>query len=230
MGVRTPPEPQAPQPPTSPPTNALSLAELEAQITELTGHLNAANYRWLRLIAESDRRGGWAGAGLYSCAHWLNFKCGLDLGAAREKVRVTRALEEVREAETNVAVEPPEAVPLTWQARRAWITTSPSRRCSSRSGVRKTFLRKRPTVRDGSNGRRMRRTMRNRWACELRKTSVLGNCPTPARRQRPLSGSLIRFFAPQGKSDFHYSLLVRVGGIVSYTTTIIGSGEGSVQY
>jgi hypothetical protein len=25
----------------------LSLAELEAQITELAGHLNAANYRWL---------------------------------------------------------------------------------------------------------------------------------------------------------------------------------------
>jgi hypothetical protein len=25
----------------------ISLAELEAQITELAGHLNAANYRWL---------------------------------------------------------------------------------------------------------------------------------------------------------------------------------------
>ena len=28
-----------------------------------------------------------------SCAHWLSWKCGLDLGAAREKVRVARALE-----------------------------------------------------------------------------------------------------------------------------------------
>jgi hypothetical protein len=28
-----------------------------------------------------------------SCAHWLNWKCGIDLGAAREKVRVARALE-----------------------------------------------------------------------------------------------------------------------------------------
>src|SRR5258706_10264896 len=29
---------------------------------------------------------------LPSCAHWLNFKCGLNLGAAREKVRVAHAL------------------------------------------------------------------------------------------------------------------------------------------
>jgi hypothetical protein len=29
---------------------------------------------------------------LPSCAHWLNFKCGLNLGAAREKVRVGHAL------------------------------------------------------------------------------------------------------------------------------------------
>jgi hypothetical protein len=28
-----------------------------------------------------------------SCAHWLNWKCGIDLGAAREKVRVAGALE-----------------------------------------------------------------------------------------------------------------------------------------
>src|ERR1700726_4609860 len=33
----------------------VSLEELEAQITELAGHLNAANYRWLMLIAEFDR-------------------------------------------------------------------------------------------------------------------------------------------------------------------------------
>lgn len=71
----------------------VSLEELEAQITELAGHLNAANYRWLVLIAEFDRRRGWAGAQIASCAHWLNFKCGLNLGAAREKVRVAHALE-----------------------------------------------------------------------------------------------------------------------------------------
>ena len=32
---------------------------------------------------------------LRSCAHWLNWKCGIDMGAAREKVRVARALGEL---------------------------------------------------------------------------------------------------------------------------------------
>jgi hypothetical protein len=74
---------------------ALSLRELEAQITELAGHLNAAHYRWLSLIAEFDRRNGWSDGATHSCAHWLNWKCGIDLGAAREKVRVAHALEKL---------------------------------------------------------------------------------------------------------------------------------------
>lgn len=40
-----------------------SLRDLEAQITELTDHLNAATYHWLTLIAEFDRREGWGGDG-----------------------------------------------------------------------------------------------------------------------------------------------------------------------
>jgi len=75
------------------PEPALSTPELIAQITELAGHLNAGTYRWLVLIAEFDRRGAWNCGLTKSCAHWLNWKCGLDLGAAREKVRVAHALE-----------------------------------------------------------------------------------------------------------------------------------------
>ena len=74
-------------------STSVSLAELEAQITALAGQLNAAQYRWLLLIGEFDRRLGWADGRLASCAHWLNFKCGLNLGAARERVRVAHALE-----------------------------------------------------------------------------------------------------------------------------------------
>jgi hypothetical protein len=74
-------------------SSALSIDELEAQITELAGHLNASNHRWLLLIAEFDRREGWGDGSTQSCAHWLSWKCGLDRGAAREKVRVAHALE-----------------------------------------------------------------------------------------------------------------------------------------
>jgi hypothetical protein len=75
------------------PDGSLSIRELEAQITELAGHLNAANHRWLVLIAEFDRRNGWSDGTTQSCAHWLSWKCGLDLGAAREKVRVAKTME-----------------------------------------------------------------------------------------------------------------------------------------
>jgi Domain of unknown function (DUF222) len=73
--------------------SARSIENLKDEITRLAGHLNAANHRFLILIAEFDRREGWSDGGTQSCAHWLNWKCGIDMGTAREKVRVARALE-----------------------------------------------------------------------------------------------------------------------------------------
>lgn len=67
--------------------------QLADQITTLAGQINAANYRFLKLIAEFDRRKGWEGYGIRSCAHWLNWKCGIAMAAAREKVRTAKALE-----------------------------------------------------------------------------------------------------------------------------------------
>jgi hypothetical protein len=68
---------------------------LENQITELAAHIHAATWRLLELIREYDDAQGWAGPGLNSCAHWLNWKCGINLGAAREKVRVAHALKDL---------------------------------------------------------------------------------------------------------------------------------------
>ena len=69
--------------------------QLENEITTLAGHLNAANYRLIKLLDEFDRRDGWCGVGIRSLAHWLNFKCGIGKLAAREKVRVARALRDL---------------------------------------------------------------------------------------------------------------------------------------
>jgi len=55
------------------PAPSPSLDALEHQITELAAHIHAANYRLLCLIAEFDRRKGWAHWGILSCAHWLNW-------------------------------------------------------------------------------------------------------------------------------------------------------------
>ncbi len=81
--------------PSSDALSNLSTRELVSSITELAGHLNAATRRWLALIAEFDRRKGWSDSVTQSCAHWLNWQCGLALGAAREKVRVAHALDEL---------------------------------------------------------------------------------------------------------------------------------------
>jgi Domain of unknown function (DUF222)/HNH endonuclease len=69
-----------------------SLAELEREITTGAVRLAAATAAWLELVAEFDRREGWAGVGVRSCAQWLAWQCGLTPGAAREHVRVARAL------------------------------------------------------------------------------------------------------------------------------------------
>ncbi|MEQ9508985.1 MAG: DUF222 domain-containing protein, partial [Alloalcanivorax xenomutans] len=71
----------------------LTGAQLGQAITLLSGQINAANHRLLRLIAEFDRSGHWREQGtMRSCAHWLVANCGITLGAAREKVRVARQL------------------------------------------------------------------------------------------------------------------------------------------
>ena len=70
-----------------------ALNTLEAQITQLWGHINAATARFLALLAEFDRKEGWAQHGVASCAHWLSWQCGIGPVAAREKMRTARALE-----------------------------------------------------------------------------------------------------------------------------------------
>src|SRR5213593_3071927 len=73
------------------PEPAAALDRLGDEIAELSAHLEAATARLLDRIREFDARGGW-NSGFRSCAHWLSWRVGLDPGAAREKVRVARAL------------------------------------------------------------------------------------------------------------------------------------------
>ncbi len=69
-----------------------SLEQLGDEIAELSVHLDAATVRLLDLIREFDIREGWNN-GFRSCAAWLAWRVGLDMGAARERVRVARALD-----------------------------------------------------------------------------------------------------------------------------------------
>ncbi len=69
-----------------------ALQDLGDEIATLAAHIHAAEHRFLTLIAEFDRLRGWEPGGHRSCAHWLAFRTGIDLGAARERVRASRAL------------------------------------------------------------------------------------------------------------------------------------------
>ena len=68
------------------------LEQLEDDIISLSQHINASEYQFLELIREFDIRQGWKSWLFNSSAEWLNFKCGMSLGTAREKVRVAMAL------------------------------------------------------------------------------------------------------------------------------------------
>jgi len=68
--------------------------QLGEEIAKLSAQIQAATYHLLILIREFDEKSGW-NTGFRSCAHWLNWRTGLELGAAREKVRVAKALGEL---------------------------------------------------------------------------------------------------------------------------------------
>ena len=70
-------------------------SNLEEQLCLLAGNINAASYRFVKLIAACDNRRLWAQQGSMSCAYWLNWVCGLSLHAAREKIRVGHALNDL---------------------------------------------------------------------------------------------------------------------------------------
>jgi hypothetical protein len=79
-----------------------SLQQLGDEIAELSVHLDAATVRLLDLIREFDIREGWNN-GFRSCAAWLAWRVGLDIGAARERVSVARALEDLPRLKTALA-------------------------------------------------------------------------------------------------------------------------------
>ena len=76
----------------APPLAPAEVDRLADEIAEVASLIDAAEHRLLTLIRRFDEGSGWATHGALSCAHWLNWRIGLDLGAARERVRVARAL------------------------------------------------------------------------------------------------------------------------------------------
>ena len=81
--------PAAGQPDPPAPSNEI----LGNRIADLAARIQAATWELLVLIRQFDAGGGWEG--FASCAAWLSWRIGLAPGAAREHVRVARALAEL---------------------------------------------------------------------------------------------------------------------------------------
>ena len=79
------------------------LEDLEEEIVVLAAHLHAGDHRLLVLVAEFDRRRGWELGGHRTCAHWLAFRTGIDLGACRERMRAARALVDLPETSASMS-------------------------------------------------------------------------------------------------------------------------------
>ncbi|GAA0902916.1 HNH endonuclease [Pseudonocardia zijingensis] len=73
----------------------LTTDALENELLTLAGQLAAAECRFLVLLAEFDDRRGWAIDGVYSCAHWLSWRAGMNIRTANERLRVAHALQQL---------------------------------------------------------------------------------------------------------------------------------------
>ena len=71
---------------------ARSNLAIEDELLALNANLNAATCRFLVLIREFDARTAWGEPGVRSMVHWLGWRCGIGVVAAREQVRVAHAL------------------------------------------------------------------------------------------------------------------------------------------
>ncbi|WP_438803303.1 DUF222 domain-containing protein, partial [Frankia gtarii] len=74
---------------------AAPLPEVEEVICRWAGRIAAATCGWLLAVAAFDRREGWSGMGIASCAHWLAWRCGIGLRTAHEQLATAHALEEL---------------------------------------------------------------------------------------------------------------------------------------
>ena len=67
-------------------------ADLRRAVTDMAAHINLADWRFIKLVAAMDRRRGWDERGYCNLGNWLDHRCGLGPCAARERIRVGRAL------------------------------------------------------------------------------------------------------------------------------------------
>jgi hypothetical protein len=67
--------------------------QLRHAVTQMAAFMNVADWRFLKLISAMDREQSWREGGYCNLSNWLDHHCGIGPCAARERIRVARALE-----------------------------------------------------------------------------------------------------------------------------------------
>ena len=67
--------------------------ELRRAVTDMAARINLADWRFIKLIAAMERTRSWREGGYCNLGNWLDHRCGLGPCAARERIRIGRALE-----------------------------------------------------------------------------------------------------------------------------------------
>lgn len=76
---------------------AAAAAELEGEIAQVAGVINAATARLVHLIAGVLETEAWQGVGIRSASHWVAWKCGVSPARAKRLVLMARRLAELPE-------------------------------------------------------------------------------------------------------------------------------------
>ena len=66
--------------------------ELRRAVARMAAHINLADWRFIKLVAAMERTGSWREGGYCNLGNWLDHRCGLGPCAARERIRIGRAL------------------------------------------------------------------------------------------------------------------------------------------
>src|SRR4051812_17878310 len=72
---------------------ALSVRELGSLLIKNRVLIDTAEAKWLAMLAEFDRRCGWAVDGHRNCVSWLKDRCGMAHSTAKDRLRVAHELQ-----------------------------------------------------------------------------------------------------------------------------------------
>lgn len=76
---------------------------IEDRIRTLCAFATMKEHELITLIREFDDSGAWARQGCLTCAHWLSWKVGMGPAAGRERIRVAKALGEMKKIDAHFA-------------------------------------------------------------------------------------------------------------------------------